>query len=41
MWEGVSAVDNSDDARELMDRFPAMGQYIARFEIDEGGPIRF
>ena len=40
-WEGVSVYDTEEKAREVMQRFPRIGTFIAELSIEESGPVRF
>ena len=41
LWKGVSVQDSEDGARSLARRYPRTGQFIARVEIAEGGPVTY
>ncbi len=41
LWVGLSVMDSEAAARELAQRLPQLGSFIAAVEVSEGGPITF
>lgn len=39
LWRGVSVFDSEDRARSTATRFPKLGRFIAKLEIDEASFI--
>jgi hypothetical protein len=37
---GFSAFENENQARKVARRYPILGSYIARIELDDEGPLR-
>ena len=41
LWDGLSVADSEDRVRKMVQRFPAMGSFIAAIAVPEHGAIRY
>jgi hypothetical protein len=41
LWEGVSVMNAESAARDLANRLPQLGSFIAAVDVSEHGPIAF